>query len=188
MSSHHIVREKQEPALLIIDFAGFNPEYLGQLLEWSPTVIVSESAYAEVELSGIKIDAVITKNHNVATQNHTRIIETASSPIEDGLKFLTGEQYQAVNIISPAFVLKDYALYAELINLAVFTPGKKIFAVKSGFSKWDVAGKEIELVHEVVDLTTSGLEHITPSRLKTQKDGFYSLCFNQPFLFIAEDL
>ena len=188
MSSHHIVREKQEPALLIIDFAGFNPEYLGQLLEWSPTVIVNEFAYAEAEQSGIKIDAVITTNPAFESQQQARIIETETSPIEDGLKFLTGEQYHAVNIIAPEFTLKDYALYAELINLAVFTQAKKIYAVKSGFSKWEVAGKEIELVHEVVDLTTAGLEHAGEHKLKTQKDGFYSLCFNQPFLFIAEEL
>lgn len=42
MSSHHIVREKQEPALLIMDLNGFNDEHLGQLLEWNPTVLVNE--------------------------------------------------------------------------------------------------------------------------------------------------
>ncbi len=188
MSSHHIVREKQEPALLIIDFAGFKLEYLGQLLEWSPTVIVSEFAYTEAEQLGIKIDGVVTANANFETQQPGRIIGTETSPVEDGLKFLVGEQYQAVNIISPLFVLKDYALYAELINLVVFTSTKKIYGIKSGFSKWEVAGKEIELLHEASDLTTSGLEDVGAHKFKTQKDGFFSLCFNQPFLFISEEL
>ena len=41
MSSHHIVREKQEPALLVLGLDDFPDELLGQLLEWSPTVIVT---------------------------------------------------------------------------------------------------------------------------------------------------
>ncbi|RZK41505.1 MAG: thiamine pyrophosphokinase, partial [Pedobacter sp.] len=40
MSSHHIVREKQEPALYIHQLGNFDEEKLGQLLEWSPTVLV----------------------------------------------------------------------------------------------------------------------------------------------------
>ncbi|MFD2144372.1 hypothetical protein [Mucilaginibacter antarcticus] len=39
MSSHHIVREKQEPALLVLGLDGFDEEQLGQLLEWSPTLM-----------------------------------------------------------------------------------------------------------------------------------------------------
>lgn len=59
MSSHHIVREKQEPALFILDFDGFDEEYFGQLLEWSPTLVVSEDCYEKIARMGIKIDAVI---------------------------------------------------------------------------------------------------------------------------------
>jgi thiamine pyrophosphokinase len=188
MSSHHIVREKQEPALLIIDFARFNLEYLGQLLEWSPTVIVNEPVYFAAEQLGIKIDAVITADPQFDMHHSARKIETETSPVEDALKFLVGDQYHAVNIINPEFVLKDYALYAELINLAVFTGTKKIYGIKSGFSKWEIAGKEIELMHEAIDLTISGLEPAGDHKFKTEKDGFFSLCFNQPFLFIAEEL
>ena len=42
MSSHHIVREKQEPALLVLGLNNFSTELLGQLLEWNPTVITTE--------------------------------------------------------------------------------------------------------------------------------------------------
>ena len=39
MSSHHIVRERQEPALLITDVYSIDPELVGQLLEWSLSLI-----------------------------------------------------------------------------------------------------------------------------------------------------
>ena len=48
MSSHHIVKEKQEPALYIHQLGDFNEEFLGQLLEWSPTVIVAAGEYEKV--------------------------------------------------------------------------------------------------------------------------------------------
>jgi thiamine pyrophosphokinase len=48
MSSHHIVRDDQEPALIIANGASCNPELLGQLLEWSPLVVVLDSAMVRV--------------------------------------------------------------------------------------------------------------------------------------------
>ena len=44
MSSHHIVRDDQEPALIIANGAACSSELVGQLLEWSPLVIVLVSA------------------------------------------------------------------------------------------------------------------------------------------------
>lgn len=54
MSSHHIVREKQEPALLVLSMDAFDEEMLGQLLEWSPTVICSTGTAEKLDASGIK--------------------------------------------------------------------------------------------------------------------------------------
>ena len=56
MSSHHVVREKQEPALLVLGLDGFDDELLGQLLEWSPTVITTQQIAERLNAYGIKID------------------------------------------------------------------------------------------------------------------------------------
>src|SRR5690606_40296637 len=56
MSSHHIVRENQEPALLVEDFAALSEEYLGQLLEWSPTIITSLENLDYFLTRDIKVD------------------------------------------------------------------------------------------------------------------------------------
>ncbi len=75
MSSHHIVREKQEPALIILSTQNFEEEYLGQLLEWSPTVIVAESIIEQVQSLGIKIDIIVSKNINYqSTQENVKLI------------------------------------------------------------------------------------------------------------------
>ena len=56
MSSHHIVREKQEPALLVLGLDNFPDELLGQLLEWSPTVITTSQTAEKLVVNGTKID------------------------------------------------------------------------------------------------------------------------------------
>ena len=188
MSSHHIVREKQEPALLIMNLDGFESEHLGQILEWSPTVIVSEDIYELADSLALKIDAVITRDPGFNAQESTRLILTDTEPLEDALKYLVGENYPAVNIITKNFILKDYALFVNDIDIVVFIAGKKIFPVRSGFSKWQPAGEQIHLLHEVNNLKISGLIVGADHVLKTEKDGFYSLTFDQPFMFIAETI
>ncbi len=188
MSSHHIVREKQEPALLIMSLEGFENEHLGQILEWSPTVIVHEDIYELADSLAFKVDGVLTGDPDFNAQESSRIILTASDPLEDALKHLVSENYPAVNIIAGNFALKDYALFVDDIDIVVFVGNQKIFPVRSGFSKWQPAGESLQLLHEVNNLNTSGLiieeEHV----FQTEKDGFYSFTFDQPFIFIAEKI
>lgn len=188
MSSHHIVREKQEPALLIMSIDGFESENLGQILEWSPTIIVNEDIYELVDSLGIKIDAVLTKDPNFYTQESTKLILSDGEPLEDALKFLVGEHYPAVNIISNEFILKDYVLFVDDLDIVVFMGNQKIFPVRSGFSKWQALGEEIHILHEVHNLHYSGLHKMEDHLFVTEKDGFYSLTFDQPFIFIAETI
>lgn len=188
MSSHHIVREKQEPALLILDLHGFNEENLGQLLEWSPTIIVDEKVYNATDSLGIKIDGVISGSLSASLQYKTFVIHTEDSPLQDALKYLAGEQYHSVNIITTDFHVKDYALFADRINIVILTPLQRIFAVKPGFSKWKGAGEKIEILSEIKHLKTQGLTRINDHIYKTVKEGFYTVTFDQPFVFIAEDL
>lgn len=188
MSSHHIVREKQEPALLILSLDGFEYENLGQILEWGPTVIVLQEIYELADSLAFKIDAVITTDPHFKTQENTRLIITDTDPVEDAFKFLLGEQYSAVNVIANEFVLKDYVLFVDDIDIVVFIGDKKIFPVKSGFSKWQPAGEQIQILHEVQNLHVSGLRKLEDHKFETEKDGFYSLKFDQTFIFIAESI
>ncbi len=188
MSSHHIIREKQEPALLIMSLDGFDSENLGQILEWSPTVIVHEDLYELADSLALKVDGVLSSDPDFLAQENTRIILTDSDPLEDCLKYLIGETYPAVNIITKDFALKDYALFVEDIDIVVFIGDQKIFPVKSGFSKWQPAGEQVHLLHEIHNLNISGLVRKEDHILETEKDGFYSVTFDQPFIFIAEEI
>jgi thiamine pyrophosphokinase len=150
--------------------------------------MVHEAIYELVDSMALKVDAVVTKDLHFNTQESTRLILTDTEPLQDALKFLVAEQYPAVNIITNQFVLKDYVLFVDDLDIVVFIGNKKIFPVRSGFSKWQPAGEEIQLLHEVQNLRTSGLVNVEEPIMKTEKDGFYSLSFDQPFIFISESI
>ena len=65
MSSHHIVRDDQEPALIIANGACCQPDLLGQLLEWSPLVVVLDSAIERVMELDIKVDVLLGDRKSV---------------------------------------------------------------------------------------------------------------------------
>jgi thiamine pyrophosphokinase len=189
MSSHHVVREKQEPALLILGLDNFPDELLGQLLEWSPTVVVTQETAEKINAYGIKIDWIIT-NHTISNlQSDVKQLSAGTDTLtEAALKYLVTYNYPAVNIITDDLQLKDYLFFTDKINMVIFYGNQKIYAVSSGFSKWKAGGETIELLSGPVQFHFSGLEALEQHRYKTTHDGFFSLQFDQPFLFIAEEL
>jgi thiamine pyrophosphokinase len=190
MSSHHVVREKQEPALLILGMDLFDEEHLGQLLEWSPTVLVTDETLEKLDSFGIKFDVLITKNtSNQLLQNDVRLVHDHENlPVKTALQFLISNHYPAVNIITNEFLAADYLNFTSQINLVIYCGNQKIYAVNSGFSKWKAAGETISVYDLPADLEQSGLEQINPNQFKTKTDGFFTLKFNQRFLFIAEEI
>ena len=189
MSSHHIVREKQEPALLVLGLDTFPAELLGQLLEWNPTVITTQQTAQLLIDSGIKIDCIITNELHAALQSNIKQIPVGSdTPAEAALKYLVTHNYPAVNIITDDLQLKDYLFFADKINLVIFHADQKIYAVNSGFSKWKPAGDKIEILSHPHELHYSGLEPLGNHSFMTIQDGFFSIRFDQPFLFIAESI
>jgi len=189
VSSHHIVREKQEPALLVLGLNNFSTEMLGQLLEWNPTVITTEKTAPLLHENGIKIDWIIAGSKYKPMQRDIKLMPAGTdTPAEAALKYLVTHGYPAVNIITDKIELKDYLFFTDKINLVIFNDDRKIYAVSSGFSKWKPAGEFIEVLTHPHELHCSGLEALGHHRFRTTHDGFFSLKFDQPALFIAESL
>jgi len=189
MSSHHIVREKQEPALLVLGMDNFSDELLGQLLEWSPTVMVTEEMAEKLNAWGIKIDWIITDNANDEIQSDVKLLSvTDGSLIKTALNFLIDNNYPAVNIITDELRLNDYLPFSDKINQVIFYGNQKTYPISSGFSKWKPTGETIELLTRPENLLVTGLEETRENQFITTADGIFSIRFNQPFLFIAESL
>jgi len=187
MSSHHVVKERQEPGLLILSLEGFEPEYLGQLLEWSPTVVVTDEVYSQLETMGLKIDGVITAFPEHSRQHHTRQIPMLENYRESGINYFIEDKYPAVNVIDREFKPENYQKFCGSINLVIYAGSMKIFPVKSGFSKWKTMGEKVILIEPVDNLYFTNLAQTAGNEFRVEKDGFYSLNFDQSYIFVAEN-
>lgn len=190
MSSHHIVREKQEPALLVLGMDAFTDELLGQLLEWSPTIMVTDDTAEKLNINGIKVDIIVGSTQVTEDlQSDIKYIRAGENDFtQAALNYLVANKYPAVNVVTDDFVMNDYLAFADQINLVVYCGNKKIYPVTSGFTKWKPAGESIELMSNAGNLQVTGLQKINESEYQTLADGFFSLQFDTPSIFIAEDI
>lgn len=187
MSSHHIVREKQEPALYIHHLGKFDEEYLGQLLEWSPTLIVNSSEYEKAISLGLKVDVVVNPESGQSFQENTKAIATRTNELDAVLDYLISEKYPAVNVIDSVSNLNELSSYISDINIVIFTETMKSYAVKSGFKVW----KPKDTVYHIEVLSyfeTSNLRQLEDDSFVVINDGFVEFIFNAPYLFISEML
>jgi len=188
MSSHHIVREKQEPALLVLGLNNFTEEDLGQLLEWSPTVIATAPVAEQLAVYGIKIDQVIAEDASAILQSNVKLIRPGNqTALQAAFNYLLAQGYPAVNVVTDELDLADYESYAKQINLVIFHEEQKIYTIDSGFSKWKPAGETVNLLTPSASLETVGLAQTAPGKYQTISDGLFTLKFQEPYLFIAEE-
>ena len=186
MSSHHIVKEKQEPALYIHEFGNFDEEYLGQLLEWSPTVIVAATEYEKVVSLGVKVDVVVGNlDAGTELQENIRTIPQQRKGIEDAMEFLVKEKYPAVNVISKISSFDDLTCYLPDLNLVLFTERSKHYAIKDGFSVWKPADT-IFLIDIIAYFEADNLMQQETSEFVVVEDGMVNFRFKAPYLFIGE--
>jgi len=187
MSSHHIVREKQEPALYIHCLGNFDEEYLGQLLEWSPSLIVSSSEFEKVVSLGLKVDIVVNPIGSHSFQENTKLIDTGNNDIISVLDYLIAEGYPAVNLIDASAEFYTLQNYIPQINIVVFTETQKTYAIKSGFKVWKPSGT-IFNVFGAAEFAHTNLLMIKEGEFEVAHDGFVEFTFSFPYLFVSETL
>jgi thiamine pyrophosphokinase len=179
MSSHHIVRDEQEPALIIANGQSCSFELMGQLLEWSPVVMVLDGAIHRVLELGIKLDIVLgdfdkTENWDelLANQQPVQVVHTPDqnkTDLEKGLDFLIAKGHKAVNILWATGKRADHqinnlstlAKYKDQITIVMLDDYSRVFNLPNQFTKWYSANQNISLIPlgSVYGLTTKGLTY-----------------------------
>jgi thiamine pyrophosphokinase len=130
MSSHHIVRDDQEPALIIANGASCNPELLGQLLEWSPLVIVLDSAMERVMKLNIKVDVLLGDFDRDFDANYYK-----------------EKQYPIEIVHTPDQNKTDLEkAYREKLKIVILDDHSKVFLLPKRFEKWYTANTPISLI------------------------------------------
>jgi len=164
MSSHHIVRDDQEPALIIANGAACDPELLGHLLEWSPLVIVLDSAIERVIELGIKVDVLLGDFDRgfdpeiyKTSQFPIEIVHTPDqdkTDLEKAFDYLIERKIPAVNVVWATGKRADHTItnltqivrYRNLLKIVILDDHSKIFLLPTKFEKWYTAKTPISLI------------------------------------------
>ncbi|MBB1192448.1 thiamine diphosphokinase [Flavobacterium sp. SOK18b] len=164
MSSHHIVRDDQEPALIIANGASCNPELLGQLLEWSPLVIVLDSAMVRVMELDIKVDVLLGDFDRgfdpeiyKTSQYPLEIVHTPDqnkTDLEKAFDYLINRKIPAVNVVWATGKRADHTItnltnipkYRNQLKIVILDDHSKVFLLPRKFEKWYTAQTPISLI------------------------------------------
>lgn len=164
MSSHHIVKENQEPALIIANGESCSFELLGQLLEWSPKVIVLDNAIERVLKLGIKADVVIGDFDSIVDksllQNIPYPIEILhdtnqnTTDLEKALFWLCDNNFSAANIVWATGKRSDHTLnnfqslfaFKNKLDLVVLDDYTKAIPVKNKYERYYTKNTIISLI------------------------------------------
>lgn len=167
MSSHHIVREKQEPALIIANGEACSFDLLGQLLEWSPFVVVLDQAIHRVIELGIKVDVLLGDfDDNIdlteieKSQYPIEIIHTPDqekTDLDKAFEMLISRGFPAVNVVWATGRRADHSItnmtniirYKSKLQIVLIDDYSVIYPLLSTpnvFEKWFAKGTPISLI------------------------------------------
>ncbi|KQS47621.1 MULTISPECIES: thiamine diphosphokinase [Flavobacterium] len=180
MSSHHIVRDDQEPALIIANGASCSSELMGQLLEWSPLVIVLDSAIERVLPLGIKVDVLLGDFDNgldieyyKALQFPLEIVyapDQEKTDLEKAFDYLVEKGHKAVNVIWATGRRADHTItnmtnivrFQDKLKIVILDDHSKIFQLPKRYEKWYPKGFPISIipVGTVHGITSTNLDYL----------------------------
>jgi thiamine pyrophosphokinase len=164
MSSHHIVRDDQEPALIIANGAACSQELLGQLLEWSPLVVVLDSAIERVFELGIKVDVLLgdfdrgfDANSYKEKQFPLEIVHTPNqnkTDLEKAFDYLINRNIPMVNVVWATGKRADHTFtnlscvvnYRDKLKIVILDDYSKVFLLPKRFEKWYTANTPVSLI------------------------------------------
>ena len=190
MSSHHIVRDDQEPALIIANGAACSKELLGQLLEWSPLVVVLDSAIERVLELGIKVDVLLgdfdrgfNPDYYKEKQYPLEIVyrpDQEKTDLEKAFEYLIEKGHKAANVVWATGRRADHTItnlttivnYRDRLKIVLLDDYSKVHLLPSKFEKWYTAKTIISLipVGEVTGIKTENLCY--PLHNETLKMGY----------------
>jgi thiamine pyrophosphokinase len=164
MSSHHIVKDDQEPALIIANGAACSIELLGQLLEWSPIVIVLDNAIERVMELGIKVDVLLGDFDENFDAKHYKTeqfpIEIVHAPdqnktdLQKAFEYLIDRKITAVNVVWATGKRADHTItnltqmvaYTKQLKIVLLDDYSKVFLLPKSYKKWYPANTIISLI------------------------------------------
>ena len=179
MSSHHVIRDEQEPALIIANGEACSFELMGELLEWSPLVVVLDSAIYRVLDLNIKVDVLLgdfDRDFDAESIRKEQYpIEIVYTPdqdktdLEKAFEYLIKRGFPAVNVVWATGRRADHTItnitnivrFREQLKIVIIDDYSKIFLLPKIYEKWYPKGTPISLipVGTASEITTQNLKY-----------------------------
>lgn len=178
MSSHHVVRDLQEPALLVADGEKCSIKLLESFLEWSPVVVALDGAFMYLYEMGVKVDYWLGDFDDIDPEKtieelgqEVSIIRTPDqnkTDFEKGIDFLINLGATTIHAVCAVGQRMDHTLsnYASItkyshVELILFNDWSKAYLLKPTFEKWYKKGDIISLMPLPFagNVTTKGLKY-----------------------------
>ncbi|WP_177765600.1 thiamine diphosphokinase [Flavobacterium sp. I3-2] len=164
MSSHHIVRDDQEPSLIIANGESCNRELLNQLLEWSPLVVVLDAAIERVIELGIKIDVLIGDfDRKFDFEKYKdlqfpieiiKVEDQNSTDLDKAYEYLIQRNIPSANVVWATGRRMDHTItnltnvvkFADQLKVVLLDDYSKVFLLPKSFKKWYPKNTPISLI------------------------------------------
>ncbi len=179
MSSHHVIRDEQEPALIIANGESCSFELMGELLEWSPLVVVLDAAIQRVLALNIKVDVLLgdfDRDFNAEKIREQQYpIEIVHTPdqdktdLEKAFDYLIGRGFPAVNVVWATGKRADHTItnitnivrFRNQLKIVILDDYSKVFLLPKTYEKWYPKGTPISLIPigKVDGITTKNLKY-----------------------------
>lgn len=192
MSSHHFVRDGQEPALLVLDTVNFS--VAEPLLEWAPTVVVTSRAVEEVLAWGIKIDVVISPARQLESLKArlasqvpvTFITSEPAFAIDSAMHFLLRAGQKAVSILTTRTEVAMHHAdnFIDRLTINIISEPITWSGIASGtFKKWLPSGSRLKIryLNDTGAITIMRNLSKAGDELQAVKDGLTELAGSGPF-------
>ena len=191
MSSHHFVKEGQEPALLILD--ALSLELAEPFLEWAPLVMVTDTVLTTVLRWGTKIDVAFVQVDKIeemktelADQFPVEIItyQNEKDLLSIAFNFLINRKQKAVNVMTETsdslFEIMDQ--FTQKIQVDVFDHNINWVCIPNGqYQKWLPAKSRLIIRNDAKDnIQFTGLTR-HQKYWEAEKDGMVTIQSDRVF-------
>lgn len=215
MSSHHFVKEGQEPALVLANGEPCSIELLDQVVAWSPLIMVLDGAYFKAMERNIQFDILLGDFDSIGTLTPflpfpAEVIHTPNqdkNDLEKGLDELLTRDIEAANILWGTGRRIDHfmgnlnvmAKFRNMMTLEMIDDYSRIYPIQSPFKKYFKAGENISLVPvtKVSNIYTTNLHYnlqegvLEPGGMfgtsnKVLNSGIVEISFDEGIMFLME--
>ena len=192
MSSHHVVRDEQEPALYIHNLNSANYDAIAPLLGWSPTVIVNSKVLAQVLNWGVKVDVVIYELQELELidaqlkdkmEVKTEVID--EDAISTVLTWLLNRNYNAVTVVAGLNeAVTKLNNYKERLAIVIHGQSFRAYFVDKTYKKWVTQNTSFE-VKNANSLKVQGAQK-QQNIWVALNDGFVEFTSSSPFVLVEK--